>query len=48
MFNQNDVHNANTFTISSGDTLSKGERDKVIQNPTSKVNKVEKSESNST
>ena len=47
MFNQNDVHNADTFTISSRDTLSEGERNKFIQNPTTNVNNTEKSESNS-
>ena len=36
-----------TMPTPSRDTLSEGERDKVIQNPTSKVNEVEKSESNS-
>ena len=42
IFNQNDVREAENITISSGDTLSEGEKDKIIQNPESNVKVVEK------
>ena len=47
VFNQEDVQNVDSITISSGDTLSEGEKDKVIQSPESNVNDVEKPENNS-
>ena len=47
VFNQNDVCEAENITISSRDTLSEGEKDKIIQNPESNVKVVEKYENNS-
>jgi hypothetical protein len=47
VFNPNDVQNAENVTIPSGDALSEGERNKIIQNPTSNVNDAEKSENDS-
>ena len=43
VFNQNNIHDAKKITISSGDALSEGERDKVIQNPKSNATGVESS-----
>jgi hypothetical protein len=42
VFNPNDIQNAENVTISSGDALSEGERNKIIQNPTSNVNDAKK------
>ena len=44
VFNQDDVHNAENITITSGDALAEGEKDKVIQNPESNVKSVENPE----
>ena len=44
VFNQDDVHDTSEVTISSGDILSEGEKDKVIQNPENGVKTVEKSD----
>ena len=46
VFNQNDIHDAEKITISFGDALSEGERDKVIQNPESNATGVEKLKNN--
>ena len=46
IFNQNDIHDAEKITISSGDALSEGKRDKVIQNPEINATGVEKLENN--
>jgi hypothetical protein len=47
IFNPDDVQNAETIAISSGDILSEGEKDKVIQNPTSNVKTVENPQNDS-
>ena len=47
VFNQDDVHNGEHFSIPSGDTLSEGERDKVIQQAESNVRDGEKLENDS-
>ena len=44
VFNQDDVQNVEKVTISSGDILSEGEKNKVIQNPESNVKTIEKLE----
>ena len=47
VFNQNDLRDTEHINVSSGDTLSEGERNKVIQNPENNAKGVEKLEENS-
>jgi hypothetical protein len=47
VFNPNNLQDAENITISSGDILSEGERNKVIQNSESNVKLVDKSENES-
>ena len=42
VFNQNDVRDTNEFIFSSGDVLSEGEKDKIIQNPENEVKDADK------
>ena len=46
IFNQNDVRSNESVTIPSGDVLSEGEMNKVIQNSESNINDNEKPENN--
>ena len=41
VFNENDTHTSENFTINSGDMSDEGERDKIIQQPTNNVENVE-------
>jgi predicted ribonuclease toxin of YeeF-YezG toxin-antitoxin module len=47
VFNPNNLQDAENITISSGDILSEGERNKVIQNPERNVKLVDKSKNES-
>ena len=44
VFNENDTRTSKNFTINSGDMSDKGERDKIIQQPTNNVENVEEPE----